>query len=220
MRLVLIASPFVGGVAWAGVAAELPDALAADYGGVDGPDWFEGVARRVSAQAGARPWVAVLHSGAGAFAPALADAAHAPAGFLFVDAGLPTPGRSALELAPPEFGRRLRERTRDGKLEPWSTWFDEDPTQRMIPDPTARAAFVAAQPRAPFAFLEAPCAGSDAWIDRPSGYLQFSRAYVDQADAAEARGWPVLRLRTHHLAMVSDPRLVAREIESLVKRLA
>ena len=104
-------------------------------------------------------------------------------------------------------------------LAPWNSWFDADPTERMIPDPAARAAFIAAQPRVPFAFLEAPCVGSSAWALLPSAYLQLSRVYAEDADAAEARGWPVCRLHIHHLAMASDPAAVASWLAEL-ERLA
>lgn len=218
-RLALIPSPFVGAVSWHAVAEILPNANAVDYGAVTGPDWFADAASRVAAQMDNGPWIAVLHSGAGAFAPALADASTNLAGFIFVDAGLPMRGRSSLEGAGPEFTARLRARTTDGVLAPWNSWFDADPTERMIPDAVVSATFIAAQPRVPFAFLEAPCAGSEAWEALPSAYLQLSRVYEDAAREAEARDWPVQRLRAHHLAIVSDPERVARSLETLAIQL-
>ena len=219
-RLGLIPSPFVGAVAWRAVAEVLPDGVAVDYGGVSGPDWFEGAALRIAAQMDNGPWVAVLHSGAGAFAPALADASGSLAGFIFVDAGLPTPGRSSLEGAAPEFAARLRERTTGSVLAPWNAWFDVDPTERMIPEPAARAAFIAAQPCVPFAFLEARCTGSDAWEALPAAYLQLSRVYAEAADQAAARGWQVRRVRAHHLAMASDPEVISAAIQDLAGLIA
>jgi hypothetical protein len=208
-RLVLVHSPFVGPSAWRATAARLPDALAVDYGGVAGPDWYGGVAERVAAQAGEAPWVAVLHSGAGGFAPSLAAASASLAGFIFVDAFLPQPGKSVIASAPPEFAERLRAVTTDGRLAPWNRWFDVDPTERMIPDPAARAAFVADLPRTPFAFLEAVAPEDDAWTRLPSAYIQLSRTYAGAAARAAARGWTVRRERSHHLAMASDPAWVA-----------
>ena len=219
MHIALIPSPFVGALSWRAVAEILPDAVAVDYGGVSGPDWFEGAASRIAAQVDDRPWIAVVHSGAGAFAPALADACANLAGMIFVDAGLPTPGRSSLEGAGSEFSARLRARTTDGVLAPWNSWFDVDPTERMIPDPVARAAFIAAQPRVPFAFLEAPCPRSMAWGSLPCAYLQLSRAYEADALAAKQRGWPVERLRANHLAMCGDTERVAAAILQLTTRL-
>lgn len=208
-RLVLVHSPFVGPSGWRATAALLPDAIVADYGGAQGPDWYEGVAARVAAQAGEAPWIAVLHSGAGGFAPSLGAASPSLAGFVFIDAILPHPGVSVLQNAPPEFAQRLREVTTDGRLAPWNRWFDADPTERMIPDPTARAAFIADLPRTPFAFLEAVAPDASAWESLPAAYIQLSRPYDGAAARAEARGWSVRRERSHHLAMASDPARVA-----------
>ena len=210
----------MGAVCWQGVADEMPDALAVDYGGVRAPDWYEGVAARVSAQLDSRPWIAALHSGAGGFAPALAQASCTIAGFVFVDAGLPYPGRSIVEEAPAGFVARLRERTTDGRLAPWSRWFDEDPLARLIPNADVRAALKAAEPRAPFAYLKAVSPASDAWERLPAAYLQLSANYEAAAARAEARGWPVRRIRLHHLAMASHPAEVAAPLAELAQLVA
>lgn len=208
-RLVLIPSPFVGAASWAPTASVLPDALVAGYGGVSGPDWYEGVARRVCAQADGRPWIAVLHSGAGGFAPAIAAAASGLAGLIFADAVLPYPGRSNLATAPEAFADELRRLTADGLLAPWNTWFAPSFLEHLMPDPAARAAFEADIPRVPFAFLEAVSPDDAAWTRTPCAYLQLSRSYAGAADRAEAMGWPVRRARMHHLAMATAPREVA-----------
>lgn len=218
-RLVLVASPFTGAGAWAPAAAALPDALAADHGGVQGPDWYEGVARRLALQADGRPWIGVLHSGAGGFAPSLARASRDLVGLVFADAVLPHPGLSVLENAPAEFAQRLRERAADGRLAPWNEWFDEDPTLRMIPDPQVRAAFVLDLPRTPFAFLEAVAPQVAEWEALPCGYLQLSRSYEATRARAEATGWPAASERLHHLAMLSEPERVAGLLTALVRRM-
>ncbi len=208
-RLVLVHSPFVGPEAWRATAAVLPEAIVADYGGVCGPDWYGRVGRAVAKEAGEAPWTAVLHSGAGGFAPALAAASASLAGFIFVDAILPQPGRSVLETAPADFADRLRQVTTDGLMAPWNQWFDEDPTLRMIPDEAVRAAFVADLPRTPFAFLEAVAPDHAVWEAIPAAYIQLSRTYEAAADRAAARGWTVRRERLHHLAMASNPARIA-----------
>ncbi|MBI1197203.1 MAG: alpha/beta hydrolase [Phenylobacterium sp.] len=218
-RLVLIPSPFVGGSSWAPTAAVLPDALVAGYGGVCGPAWYEGVADRVCAQADGRPWIAVLHSGAGGFAPALAAASADLAGFIFADAVLPYPGRSNLATAPEAFADELRRLTTDGLLAPWDQWFAGGFLEHLIPDAATRAAFVADIPRVPFAFLEAVAPDDGTWAERPCAYLQLSRTYAGTADRAEAMGWPVRRERMHHLAMTTAPREVAALLLELVGRL-
>lgn len=214
-RLLLIPSPYVGAVSWRPTAALLPDAQAVDYGVVSGPDWYEGVAGRIAAQAGRSPWIAVLHSGAGAFAPALAAASSGLAGFIFVDSVLPYPGRSALEAAPAEQIDQFKALTTHGLLAPWNTWFPEDPLSRLLPDPQLREAFVRDLPRTPFAFLEAKSPDRAEWEQLPAAYVQLSRIYEDQAARAEARGWPVRRARLNHLAISSHPAEVAELLRGL-----
>lgn len=214
-RVALIPSPFVGGGAWQAVADLLPDALAIDYGGVSGPDWYDGLARRTAAQVDDRPWVAVLHSGAGGFAPALAAASTHLAGFIFVDAILPYPGRSNLETAPADFQAQLRALATDGRLAPWNQWFGEDVLPRLIPDAVAREAFIRELPRVPFAYLEAVSPDEHGWEALPCAYLQLSRVYDDTAGKAGARGWTVAQLRSNHLGMVRDADAVAQAILEL-----
>jgi hypothetical protein len=187
----------------------MPDAIAADYGGVSGPDWYDGVARRVASQVGDEPWIAVLHSGAGGFAPAMAAASPTLAGFIFVDAVLPYPGQSCLATAPADHVENLKRLTTDGRLAPWNQWFEPDPTPRLIPDVRHREAFIADLPRVPFAFLEAVAPAQSQWERLPCAYVQLSRIYQETADKAQQRGWPVRRARLHHLAMLSDPEAVA-----------
>lgn len=206
LRLALVPSPFTGAAAWRPLAQRLPQAVAVDYGGVQGPDWYDGVARRTAEAMGDGPWVAVLHSGAGAFAPSLAEAG--ASGLIFVDAVRPHPGRSLREVDP-GIVSHLEARATDGRLAPWNLWFDQDPLPRFLPDPAARDAFVADLPRPPVAFLDAPAPPSGAWERLPSAYLQLSRRYAVQADWARSRGWPVRVTDLHHLAMATHPGEVA-----------
>jgi hypothetical protein len=205
MRLALIPSPFVGASTWQPAAECLPDAIAVNYGGVSPPDWYEGIARRIAARVDERPWVAVLHSGAGGLAPAIACAARNLSGFIFVDAVLPHPGKSTLETAPVRFVQALKRATVNGMLKPWNEWFDSDPAALLIPDPQTRANFVRDLPCVPFAFLEAKSPNTSEWEQLPAAYLQLSRVYEKTAEEAERRGWFVRRENMHHLAMASDP---------------
>lgn len=214
-RLVLAPSPFVGAVSWQATADLLPDAVVGDYGGVSGPDWYEGVARRIAAHADDEPWIAVLHSGAGGFAPALAAASPTLAGFIFVDAVLPYPGRSCMANAPEALQDQLRRLTTDGWLAPWNRWFPKDPLPRLIPDTVAREAFLRDQPRVPAAFLEAISEPRSEWEQVPAAYVQLSRAYEATTDEAERRGWTVRRARLHHLAMASQPAAVAELLRDI-----
>jgi len=193
----------------------LPGAVAVDYGGVSGPDWHEGVGRRIAASMDDAPWIAVLHSGAGGFAPSIAAASQRLAGLIFVDAVLPTPGRSWLQTAPPALTDHLSRLTTDGLLARWNRWFEADPTPRLLPDAAMREAFVRDLPRVPFAFLEAACPDHPQWARLPAAYLRLSEAYEPEAARAESQGWPVRRAGLHHLAMVSDPDKVAVLLKDL-----
>ena len=163
------------------------------------------------------PWIAVLHSGAGGLAPALAATPLGPAGFILADAVVPYPGRSWLQTAPAALAQRLRTLAAGGRLPRWTDWFDRDPAARLIADAAARAAFVAELPRVPFAFLEA--IAPDEGVRLPAAYLQLSAAYDAEAGEAEARGWPVRRARLNHLAMLSEPDKVAALLTELATSL-
>lgn len=218
-RLVLVPSPFVGASCWKALADLLPDAVAADYGGVSPSDWYGGVARRVAQDVDHTPWIAVLHSGAGGFAPALAAASQRLAGFIFVDAVLPYPGKSNLETAPADLVVQLRRLTApDGRLAPWNEWFGADPTPRLIPDAVARERFITDLPRVPFAFLEAKSPLHTEWEQLPAAYVQLSRLYEETANKAELRGWTVRRARLNHLAMLGSPAAVAELLKNLPHR--
>jgi hypothetical protein len=197
------------------MAAAMPDAVAIDYGGVSGPDWYDGVGARIARQVDAAPWIAVLHSGAGGFAPSIAAASVNLAGLVFADALLPYPGRSWLQTAPPALAERMAALTTDGLLPTWNHWFDPDPTPRLLPDEAMRTAFLNELPTAPFAFLEAVCPDHRQWERLPAAYLRLSEAYEPEAAQAELRGWPVRRARLHHLAMLSDPAKVAALLTDL-----
>jgi cupin 2 domain-containing protein len=58
----------------------------------------------------------------------------------------------------------------------------------------------------------------DGWSDAmPVAYLQLSEEHDDDADEALARGWPVGRLPSHHLAVATDPDAVAAAVRRLAQ---
>lgn len=211
-RLALVPSPFTGAAAWRPVAERVAGAVAVDYGDLPSDDPYGAVAARVADAMGEGAWIAVLHSGAGGFAPALAEAG--AAGLIFVDAVRPHPGRSLRDVEP-DFVAWLAAHASEGRLAPWNRWFDEDPLPRLLPDLAMRQAFVADLPRPPLAFLDAAPSATDAWERLPAAYLQLSGGYARQADWAESRGWFVKRLPLHHLAMATHPSEVAPAIAAL-----
>lgn len=156
----------------------------------------------------AEPTVLIGHSGAGPLLPGFADALDDPvAGLVFMDAGLPTPGRSWRETVPPALFIQLRDQSRDGLLAPWPDWFTPDPLPRLVPDTVLRAQIAEEAPEVPLAFLK-EARPSVQWSG-PAGYLQLSGAYDEDAAVAKRLGWPVRRLDANHLAPATDPEVVA-----------
>jgi pimeloyl-ACP methyl ester carboxylesterase len=157
------------------------------------------------------PVVLVGHSGAGPLLPAFADALEeAVTGLVFMDAGLPTPGRTWRDTVPAELYQHLRGLSREGRLPRWQRWFSPDPLATLVADEELRAEIADEAPEVPIAFLkeERP----DLTWDGPAGYVQLSDAYAEDADRAEALGWPVRRLAATHLAPATDPGPVARAV--------
>jgi len=156
------------------------------------------------------PVVLIGHSGAGPLLPAFADSLEeAVTGLVFVDAGLPTPGRSWRDTVPAALYTELRALSREGQLPRWQRWFDPDPLE-IIADPGLRAEIADEAPEVPIAFLKEERPEVE-WTG-PAGYVLLSPPYDPDATAAEARGWPVRRLNTHHLGPATDPEPVARAV--------
>jgi pimeloyl-ACP methyl ester carboxylesterase len=157
------------------------------------------------------PVVLVGHSGAGPLLPAFADALEeSVAGLVFLDAGLPTPGRSWRDTVPPELYTPLRDRSRDGLLPRWHTWFVDEPLANLVTDPDLRAEIEDETPEVPLAFLKE--ARPDVEWSGPAGYVALSSAYEPDLEQAESRGWPTVRLQSHHLAPATDPDPVAEAV--------
>ena len=226
---VLVHSPLVGPATWRPAADELRargyDVLVPDLAGVaeEGPPFYERLATRVaeavrdSSLAG--PFVVVGHSGAGALLPITATLQGDVMAALFVDAILPHPGSSWMETAPPTLSEQLRGLAVDGRLPPWQEWFPPGTVETLIPDEEQRTSVLAEVPRLPLAYFDEPAPSTDVTADR-CGYLQLSAAYGPFADEAERRGWPTIREAADHLAIVTNPGLVAGRLIDLLDRLA
>jgi len=116
-RLVLVHSPLVGPATWAPVAADLAghgfQVSVPDLTGTvsAGPPFAPRQAEEIARSAPDQPAVLVGHSGAGPLLAA-ASAVHGQVrGYVFVDAGLPTPGQAWMDTVPPELADQLREMT-------------------------------------------------------------------------------------------------------------
>lgn len=164
------------------------------------------------------PVALIGHSGAGPLLPAFADALEdAVAGLVFVDAGLPTPGRSWRDTVPASLYAELRALSREGQLPRWQRWFDPDPLTALVTDPALRAEIADEAPEVPIAFLKEERPEVE-WPG-PAGYVLLSEPYAADAASAQERGWPVRRLTTHHLAPATDPDPVALAILDVLTEL-
>jgi hypothetical protein len=225
LRLALVHSPLVGPSAWRLTERAINhaggSAIAVNYGGVAGPDWYAGATRRIAlALSGDQPTVLVVHSGAGAFIPSLVDElGDGLAGYILVDAVMPYPGRSWLDTAPSALATRLRQLEKNGLLPPWDTWFGEGATATILPDATLRASFTADLPRLPWGYFEAIAPDVWSWSGEPAAYLQLSEACAADADQAAALGWNVKREPLNHLAMLSHPDRLAAILSSMAHEL-
>lgn len=164
------------------------------------------------------PVVLIGHSGAGPLLPAFADSLEDEvAGLVFVDAGLPTPGRSWRDTVPTSLYAELRAMSREGQLPRWHRWFTPDPLEFLVTDPALRAEIADEAPEVPIAFLKEERPEVE-WTG-PAGFVLLSEPYEADAAEAEARGWPIRRLATHHLAPATNPAPVARAILEVLSNL-
>ncbi|MGO9875308.1 MAG: alpha/beta fold hydrolase [Acidimicrobiia bacterium] len=197
LGFVLVASPFTGPFAWSKVAFELRTR-----------------GRRVAVFDVDididPPVVLVAHSGAGPQLPALAIRSAGVVGMVLVDALLPHPGRSWAQTVPDAFAATLKAEAVDGNLKPWPQWWGERRMAELIADPSLRDEFVRACPAVPVAVIDEVMADV---VEPPGVFVQLSDAYTPETDAARTRGWPVLVLDAQHLALLTDPKVVADAVE-------
>ena len=226
-RFVLVHSPFLGPSSWRGVARALGArghrGEPVDYQIADGEAQYEAVGEQIGSAivAAASPSILVVHSGAGALAPAIVHhtAASAIAGMVFVDAILPRPGRNWFHTAPSDLADHLLAKVSDGRLPPWNDWYPHDPIAELVADPDKRKEITAELPRIPVAFLRAPSPAFTEWEGLAKGYVRLGKAYDGEAARASQRGWPVERAMLHHLAIITEPDTVAAMLIDLSARL-
>ncbi|HEY2508051.1 MAG TPA: alpha/beta hydrolase [Streptosporangiaceae bacterium] len=223
VRLLLVHSPLVGSGTWGPVATDLAGAgyavVVADLAetAAGGPPYHLRQAQAIAAAAGDQPVILIGHSRAGPLLPSagtmLGDSV---LGYVFVDSRLPAPGCSWLDTVP-AFATRLRDLADpDGWLPPWSRWWADEELAALFPDPAVRQHFAAGCPRLPMAMLEEVYPPVPGWPDAPCSYLQLSDEYAGDAARARRLGWRVIHQPSHHLALLTDPEQVARELRQLV----
>jgi hypothetical protein len=221
----LVPSPLLGAPSWEPTAVELgrrgvTAGIVHLTPPLDAPHpWWEHAAREVATAAAAIADDVVLvgHSGAGprlpVFGHSVGEAAVGVAGYLFVDAGLPTPGRSAADLAPLEILELLdRLEDDDGILPPWCEWWGEGVLEGLVPDPVARHHLEAACWPVPRSLFDEVAPVPPHWPEAPCAYLQLTDSYDEDADQARARRWVVRRRRGTHLDPVTNPGALCDEL--------
>jgi len=160
--------------------------------------------------------VLVGHSGAGPLLPGFADALELEvAGLVFLDSDLPTPGKAWRETVDPALVNQVKASVRGGRLPRWDRWFSEDPL-RLVPA-GLREEMRDEAPEVPWEFLKEQRPVVE-WSGA-CGYVLLSSAYEEAAAQAEALGWPVERVESHHLAAATSPSTVAAALRSVISRL-
>lgn len=156
------------------------------------------------------------HSGAGQLLPDVAERMHAN-GLVYVDAGLPHPGRPRLEDLPDDLATMLQEVTDEsGEIPPWPSWFPREVLEDLIPDEVTLSRFVSDCPVLKMAIFTEVIPEFE-WRDLPSVYLQLSAGYQRHAAHAGRLGWRVSSIDGHHLWPLDHPGEVARALVELVQ---
>jgi len=233
--VVLLHSPLVGAETWGRFPAELGArgldvtvlAVTADEEPPYASNYVAHAAQQLAAAAIEPPLVLVGHSGAGPLLPQVGMSQRAAGrrvgGYVFLDAGLPRPNATRLDLLDaedPELAASFRAELASGGRFP--AWHDSD-LRAELRDAADRALVLGAmRPRALDFFTE-PVPHPDDWPDAPCGYLRTSATYEHWSRVAELRGWTVAVHATDgpagHFAALGEPRTLARSLVELLERM-
>lgn len=219
----LVHSPLVGPSTWVPTAdllrARGHDGAVPDLTGVADasvPRWGWLVRQAAAATDDLNgPVTVVGHSGAGAFLPAIGAALEERlGGLVFVDAVLPA--TDGAHRAPPRQLELLDQQTSDGVLRRWLEWWPDDVARELVPDDELRSALLSEMPRLPRDLYDEVVPLPGGWTDGRCAYVRLSAGYAEQHDEARRRGWVTAALDADHLAICTQPELVAAALLEVV----
>jgi hypothetical protein len=164
-----------------------------------------------------KPVILAAHSGAGMLLPSAGQAIGSPAGYIFVDAGMPQNNKSRLDLFAPDEADRFRQAATNGYIPLWK----EEVLSKVIPDPQVRHTFVSELRPVPIAVYEEQIPVPESWPDAPCAYLSFSKSTSYAVDIKQAReqGWPYIELSGYHFHQLVDPKAVAEALVLLAQQI-
>jgi hypothetical protein len=213
-RFYLLHSPVVGPTTWKWVSEELRVlGHEVEILVISPPATFHGweeVVKEVVAQIiGEDDAIFVAHSGAGPLLPTIVDRSKAQGSSLvFVDARIPAMAAST-PLMPDVLLKQLSAIAVDGLLPPWSEWFGPDVLASLVPDSNKRELIELELPRIPLSYFYGSVPPVRKWPANRNGFVLLSDAYLDDAEEARRRGWPVVQLMGEHLDLVTKAPEVA-----------
>ena len=156
--------------------------------------------------------VFVAHSGAGTLLPTIVKQSEVQgSSMVFVDAVLPALDTDT-PLMPVALLKHLSEIAEDGLLPPWSEWFGPDAMASLVPDPKMRELIEVELPRVPLRYFDDSVPPVRPWPSVRNGFVLLSDGYLDDADEAQHRGWPVVKLPGDHLDLVTKAPEVAQAV--------
>jgi hypothetical protein len=213
-RFFLLHSPVVGPTTWKWVSEEL-QGMGHEVGilVISPPATFRGweeVVEEVVAQVtGQDDAIFVAHSGAGPLLPTIVDRSKTRgSSMVFVDAGIPATA-AITPLMPEVLLQQLSAIAVDGLLPPWSEWFGPDVMASLVPDSDKRELIEIELPRIPLSYFYGSVPPVRKWPADRNGYVLLSDGYLDDAEEARRRGWPVVQLLGEHLDLITKAPEVA-----------
>ena len=227
---VLIHSPLVGPLTWTPVANALRQrgSIVIVPNLSDSPDnsrpyWQQhafSISQALAEVPNSVRLILVAHSGAGPLLPAIRQPIPNPVhAYVFVDAGIPQPNATRLDLMRSEdveWANEFQKQLEHGGRFP--TWSSED-LKQIIPDESLRAHMISELRPRGLDFFTEPIPVFDGWPDAPCIYIQLSEAYAWDAAQAKQKGWQTYTLDAGHFHMLVDAREVTDTIIDAASKL-